>query len=296
MAQASAPAADPTRVAFAPDYWARLERLVARSRAARGRDPGAGRGGGTGGGDEFVGHRPYRTGEELRHLDWALLARSERAFVRVFRREVGERWVFLLDASASMGLGRPGKLQCAAEVVTALAACGAAAGATARLRVSQASAAQGAALAGSAELGGWIALLEGLRAAGSRGLGALCGDAALISASRVFLVGDLLDLEPASVVPLAGRGRRVELVQILAPHELAPSGDPRRAVRWIDPETGAGLDLELEPRLAARYSRVLARRLEGWQRLAQRGRIAHGVWSSAAAFESIVQALERRAP
>jgi uncharacterized protein (DUF58 family) len=284
--------ADPTRIAFAGDFWPRLEELAARIQAARGREPGAAASRVRGAGDEFFGHRPYRPGEELRHLDWGLLARSERAFVRVFRREVGERWVLLLDASASMGLGRPGKLQSAAEIATGLAACGLAAGASARLLALQPGGLASVAAARTGELGRWIAFLEGLSASGGQGLRPLCAAPALARASRVFLLGDLMDLEPADVVPLAARGRSVDLLSILAPHELAPEPPERaRGVRWLDPETGASLGVELDPKTAARYARGLEERLSAWDRLARRGRFGHHASSSAVPFEDAVRAV-----
>jgi uncharacterized protein (DUF58 family) len=283
--------ADPTRIAFAGDFWARLESLAARVQAARGREPGAAQSRVRGAGDEFLGHRPYRPGEELRHLDWGLLARSERAFVRVFRREVGERWVLLLDASASMGLGEPGKLQCAAEIASGLAACALAAGASARLLALQPAGVASVSAARAGELGRWLAFLEGLSAAGREGLRPLFAAPAVARASRVFLIGDLMDLDPADVVPLAGRGRAVDLVSILAPHELVPEAPGRRGVRWLDPETGAALGVELDRELCARYARHLEQRLVAWDRLARRGRFGHRACSSAAAFEDAVRAV-----
>jgi len=281
---------DPARVRFGPDFLARLEQLVARGRAARGREAGAGRSRTLGAGDEFLGYRPYRAGEELRHLDWALLARSERAFVRVFRREVGERWALLLDASASMGLGAPGKLQCAAEVATALAFSGLAAGARTHLLAAGPDGARALTLRRVADLGTWMRALEGLRAGGAQGLRGLLAASSLARAARVFVIGDLLDLEPAEAAGLARPGRRVDLVRVLAPHELRPlaAGEPGQGVRWVDPESGEGLDVRLDEPLAARYERALEARLAAWDRLAHRGRLGHTVWSSATPFEDAV--------
>src|SRR5262249_34167570 len=96
---------------FAPDLLARVGRLGARLASLRERREGAGRARLFGAGEEFVGHRPYQTGEDLRALDWNLLARLGRPFVRVAAREASEHWAVCLDTSASMGVGVPGKLQ-----------------------------------------------------------------------------------------------------------------------------------------------------------------------------------------
>ena len=291
---------DPTRIRFAPDFPARVERLAARCRAARGREAGVGRGADLGVGDEFVGHRPYREGEELRQLDWALLARSERAFVRVFRRELAQRWVVLLDTSASMGLGRPPKLQRAAEVATALAFVGLPSGARATLLTGGAEPLRlGARRSG--ELHGWIERLEELRAGGGGGLGELLARPELAGAGRVFLIGDLMDLEPARVMPLRRPGRELHLIRLLAPRELGvPEAGAQRAgassaeggVRWRDPETGEELGVERDAAVDARYRGALRERLDAWDRLSHRrgGRaLTHGVWSTERAFEDVVR-------
>src|SRR5690349_6164571 len=103
---------------------ARAERFAARLAAARGRREGAARAGLAAGGLEFDHYRPYRPGDDLRALDWDVYARSDQAVVRVLRPEAGERWAILLDTSASMGVGPPGKLQRAAECALALAHLG----------------------------------------------------------------------------------------------------------------------------------------------------------------------------
>ena len=121
-ARADAIPLDSPGVAFGADFLARLARCTARLRAAGGRREGGAGGLQAAGGLEFLGYRPYRPGESARALDWGLYARLDRPFVRLARRESGERWALLLDASASMGVGRPGKLQAAAEVAAALGA------------------------------------------------------------------------------------------------------------------------------------------------------------------------------
>jgi uncharacterized protein (DUF58 family) len=52
---------------------------------------------------EFHGHRPYRAGDDLKYLDWKLLARTDRLYSRVFREATSFSLLIVLDASASMG-------------------------------------------------------------------------------------------------------------------------------------------------------------------------------------------------
>ena len=294
--------ADPRRVVFGPGFLRRLEGLVRRCRRARGSGVGAGRSRTLGPGDETHGHRPYRPGEELRHLDWELLARSDRAFVRVFRREAGERTSVMLDASASMGLGAPGKLQWAAEVATGIAFAGLVAGARTRIvvgggaraleesRRGEAGVRRGPELARATDLVAWLRFLEGLEAGGVLGLGASLEAAPPPAGGRLVLVGDLLDLTPGAVRAVARRGRCVDLVRVLAPHELRPP-EGGRGVRWVDPECGESLTVRPDRALAARYAEALGRELGRWDRLARRARVTHTVWSSATPFERAAERL-----
>lgn len=51
---------------------------------------------------EFAEHRQYNTGESTRHLDWKLLARTDKYFVKRYEEETNLRCHILIDASASM--------------------------------------------------------------------------------------------------------------------------------------------------------------------------------------------------
>jgi len=54
---------------------------------------------------EFVQHRAYTPGDELKHLDWRVLARSDRYVVKQYRQETNLRAVIFLDCSRSMAYG-----------------------------------------------------------------------------------------------------------------------------------------------------------------------------------------------
>ncbi|MFM7106704.1 MAG: DUF58 domain-containing protein [Flavobacteriales bacterium] len=51
---------------------------------------------------EFAEHRQYNTGESTRHLDWKLLARTDKHFIKRYEEETNLRCHILLDASPSM--------------------------------------------------------------------------------------------------------------------------------------------------------------------------------------------------
>jgi uncharacterized protein (DUF58 family) len=54
---------------------------------------------------DFAEHRPYVPGDDVRHLDWRLYARSDRHYVKQYEAETNANVVALLDVSASMGYG-----------------------------------------------------------------------------------------------------------------------------------------------------------------------------------------------
>src|SRR2546423_1473849 len=60
---------------------------------------------------EFTEHRAYQPGDELRYLDWRILARADRLFVKQFEEETNLRAMILVDTSRSMAWrGAPARL------------------------------------------------------------------------------------------------------------------------------------------------------------------------------------------
>jgi len=57
---------------------------------------------------EFAQHRAYTPGDELKHLDWRVLGRSDRYVVKQHQQETNLRAVIFLDCSRSMAYGGKG--------------------------------------------------------------------------------------------------------------------------------------------------------------------------------------------
>lgn len=57
---------------------------------------------------EFAEYRSYTPGDDLRHVDWNVFARTERAYLKRYRGETNTSVMVMLDASASMGFGSGG--------------------------------------------------------------------------------------------------------------------------------------------------------------------------------------------
>ena len=52
---------------------------------------------------EFAEYRAYNEGDDLRHVDWNVFARTGKAFLKRYRGETNTQLLILLDTSASMG-------------------------------------------------------------------------------------------------------------------------------------------------------------------------------------------------
>lgn len=58
---------------------------------------------------EFTEHKEYTWGDEIRHIDWKLYAKSDRYYVKQYEDETNLKAYLLIDASASMRYPEPGQ-------------------------------------------------------------------------------------------------------------------------------------------------------------------------------------------
>jgi uncharacterized protein (DUF58 family) len=71
---------------------------------------------------EFAEYRAYAPGDDLRHVDWNLFARTERCYLKRYRGETSSQLTVLLDASNSMQYtsGPPPKMDYARFIAASL--------------------------------------------------------------------------------------------------------------------------------------------------------------------------------
>jgi len=71
---------------------------------------------------EFSEYRKYSPGDDLKYIDWKVVAKSDKIYVKQFEAETNLRATILLDASASMGYGEKGltKIEYASYCAAAL--------------------------------------------------------------------------------------------------------------------------------------------------------------------------------
>jgi uncharacterized protein (DUF58 family) len=92
-----------------PEELHRLGRLVLLSRyVVEGNLAGAHRSPQKGASSEFADHRAYMQGDDPKHIDWKVVGRTDRYFIRRYEDETNLRVYLAIDRSHSMGYGSHG--------------------------------------------------------------------------------------------------------------------------------------------------------------------------------------------
>lgn len=239
---------------------------------------------------EFTEYRPYRQGDDPRRIDWRLLARSDRAYIRLADDRSVLATVIVIDASASLAFpaATRAKWERAKELAVGLASVAHAVGDPVGLTV--------------VGRGGVVHLpprtRRGVVGEIARALGEIApaGAAPLAPAfatvrraARVAVVSDFLG--DADALLQAARqqivaGGEVHVVHVVAAEELEPSS---RAVLATDPEQPA-VQRPLTPASRQAYQRAFA----AWRdELARAWRAAGAAYTLVSTDEPVEQAVRR---
>jgi uncharacterized protein (DUF58 family) len=220
---------------------------------------------------EFVEYRPYRQGDDPRRLDWKLLARSDRAFIRLAPDRAVIGTLIAVDASASMAFPLPGlgKWVAAKRLAVACAAIAHGAGDPVGLALAGA---KGVARFAARTRRGVVAeiarTLDSITPAGNTPL----ADAFVGASSRVLVItdclGDVAALRRAARAHVAAGGE-VHVAHVVAREELEPA---RAAILATDPEDAA-VARPLTTAVHAAYRAVF----DEWRAEVSRGWHADGV-------------------
>lgn len=223
---------------------------------------GAQAGRGVGSSLEFMDHREYQPGDDLRRIDWSAYARSDKLIVNLYREEVNPHLDLILDGSASMNLADSRKARGTLAVA--------------------------AAFAQAADVGGfshrsWLCngQCRGVRNGSDRpeNWTGIAFDntenpaQAIIRSASTFrprgvrlLISDLLWLgDPLTLLSvLSERATAVYVVQLLAVADADP--DLQGNVRLEDTETGDLREVFIDATARAAYLRRLRDHQENWRR------------------------------
>jgi uncharacterized protein (DUF58 family) len=186
---------------------------------------------------EFTEYRPYRQGDDPRRLDWKLLARTNRAFLRITNDRATLGTMFLLDASASMAFPKAtlAKWEQACRIAVGLAAVAQGAGDPVGVLVAGAGGAER--LAPRTRRGVIAEAARMLERTVPQGSASLAPALALVRvAHRIVILSDFLAGDDALLRAASERmiaGAEVLAIHIVAREELAPA---RVAAIAMDPE------------------------------------------------------------
>jgi uncharacterized protein (DUF58 family) len=282
-----------------PDFLKRLERLeMAARRVRRGARRGERLSRRRGQSVEFADHRPYARGDDLRFLDWSVLARLDRVMVKLFHDEEDLTVHLLLDASASMEFGDPSKFLYARRVAAALGWVALAGQCRVRTVILRSG--------GRPDTTGYLRglhsgdrLLAHLEAAEASGPNALRdGLRRWASESRangvVVLVSDLMDRDGVeeSLSSLARGNVEAHAFQVLDPFELDP--DLEGEFRLVDSEDGSVAEASVTPEVRAAYRARLDAYLRAVDESCRRRGIRHLLAPTTVPFEQLVLEVLRR--
>ncbi len=231
---------------------------------------------------EFTEHRAYQPGDELRYLDWRILARADRLFVKQFEEETNLRAMILMDASRSMAWrGAPDRLTKREYAERLAAALG-----LILLRQRDATGlitfddTVREVVPARVKTGQWRRLVRGIMAT-PEGRGTAAETALrhvtslLVRRGLVVLLSDLL-LERETTLTalryLRHRGHQVVVLHLMDPAERELAGPPE--VRFRDPEST--VSLVVRPReLARAYRDTVQREIAAWRAACRRHGIAY---------------------
>jgi len=249
---------------------------------------------------EFAEYRLYRQGDDPRRIDWRLLARSDRAYLRLATDRALFTTMVVVDASASMAWPEPtlDKWRLAVETAIGLAAVAHGQGDPVGLLVPLASAPPRL-LAPRTRRGVIGEIARALDEVVPGGTPALAPALQAITARRIVLLTDLLGDPPTgsgggegaeplrdAARALIARDAEVQLVHIVAREELEPPGG---AMLATDPE-----DERISRPLAAESLAAYQRAFAAWRdEMAHAWRAAGAGYAMATTGESAPRVVRR---
>ena len=219
---------------------------------------------------EFVDHRGYTPGDDLRRLDWNVLARSDQTVIKRYRAEEEAAVRILVDVSTSMIAGSPSKLALARKIAAAIGYVALADGERAQLGTLSARGIDlGTPKRGRGQFGAVKQRLERVTADPASteskpfqpdsAIGEVlkrCGRAGVLVVITDALApnGDV-DAWPKGIARARASGHDVRFVQILAPEDIDPPWDGD--LELVDAETGAAVDVTFDAEARSMYVKRL---------------------------------------
>lgn len=221
-----------------------------------------------GGSLEFRDHRDYEPGDDLRHLDWSVFARSDRLAVKQFHEEISPFVDIVIDGSRSMALSETRKAEAAVAIAAMLGAAAIASSFPYALTIVRDS--MRTISRGNLRPTSWDEFEFDHR--GSPANAIVDGARTLRPKSIRFFISDLLwPGEPLAVAgSLAHGATAVVIIQVLAASEIVPVASG--GWRVLDVESGESREVFIDAMAVAQYRSALARHRALWDDAARQAR------------------------
>ena len=236
--------------------------------------PGAHRSSQRGTSGEFTEYRLYRQGDDPKQLDWKLLARSDRAFVRLTDDRARLPTWFVVDASESMNFPRDvharlvqSKWTLACELAVGLAAVAhASADPVGLLALGHDGAMRMTARTRQGTVGEFARTLDRIRVGGNGGLAPLI--ASIPPLARIVIISDLLGDGEALLRVAAQRtvaAGIVECIHVVAVEELVLPAGSYLARDPDDPDIARPLDRKTQASYRERFDAFRSDAARRWR-------------------------------
>ena len=229
-------------------------------------------------GVEFADHRPYVSGDDVRHIDWKAFARHGHLVIRNYEEERDAFVHILLDVTGSMSRGKPSKMEVAQKLAASFAYVGMRQFDRARV-VPFADELDELPLAvkGPQDLPALEKLLSVADPAGPTDFAAAVKELAARGAPRglVVVISDLMTPEgwDDGFRHLGAMGHEMRIIRVGCAEDEKP--DFKGELELVDAETDQRVRLRVGDALLKRYANEVHKHLEGCREACQR---AGGRW------------------
>ena len=245
---------------------------------------------------EFSDYREYSDGDDLRHLDWNVLARLETPIMKTYRDEEDLAVHLLIDSSESMSFGEPTKAETANKLATALgyvALSGGDALYPRRIGIREAPTAAMRGRSAFVRLNGLLnsTLGEQLETSLTQNLRLFAN-----SSSRtglVVLISDGMDPDVVQAIrAVGGRGHELYFLQVLSDVELDP--DLEGDLRLLDAEGLSKVEITANSYALKTYRENLKKHNDGIRDAVLRVGGRYALVNSSASVENTIRDVIKR--
>jgi uncharacterized protein (DUF58 family) len=244
-----------------------------------------------GAGQEFLDHRNFHHGDDLRAINWRAYLRLEKLFLKMFQVEPRVPVRLLVDLSESMAAHNGQKFEYARKLAASLCYVGLVRLDTLEVhgfsgRLSQPIFCAG----GRHRFPGVMDSLTAMRASGATDYTAVVRDFIGSYSQRglVIIISDFLDDRGCekSLQYLADFGHELMLLQVWSDEDRTPPWDGELELR--DAETGAGLKLDFDEEARKRYTRAFDEYAATIQTMAYRSGGRYAGIATSQSLESVI--------